>query len=83
MYTFNFGIIFGKTAVHTIVCASEDPIDEFAVTSLISERLPVALASKRSASNVVSEVAKAIKEEFGYQAVTVKADAAVHVMPVK
>lgn len=83
MNTFNFGIIFGKSAVHTIVCASEEPIDEVAVTCLISERLPAALATRRNASSVVAEVAKAIKEEFDYQAVTVKADAAIHVMPVK
>lgn len=83
MYTFNFGIIFGKSAIHTIVCASEEPIDESGVTSLVAERLPSALAAKRTASSVVAEVAKAIKEEFGYQAVTVKADAAIHVMPVK
>lgn len=87
MNTFNLGLAVGDKAdlcgAHIIVCASEDPIDAYEVTMVAAENLPAALSRNRDPQVAIKEVAKAIKQRCGCEAVVVSSDALLQIVAVR
>lgn len=84
MHTFNIGVVFGQNkAVAIIVCASEEPIDRQKVQLVVAESLQKVLVKQLTAKQGVMEVVKTIKKECGVNAVTVEADIACHLIPLR
>ena len=84
MHTFNIGVVFGQNkAVVIIVCASEEPIDKQKVQLVTAGALQKILLNQLTAKQGITEVVKAIKKECGVNAVSVEADIACHLVPLK
>ena len=78
MHTFNISIVFGKAEfVYTIVCNSDETINEQQVNFVATASFKAAMNHYRSTDQVVKEMTEEIKKECGCNAVIVKADSAV------
>lgn len=78
MHTFNISIVFGEAEfVYTIVCASEELINEQEVNFVATAYFKIAMDHYKSTDQVIKEITEGIKKECGCNAVIVKADAAV------
>lgn len=78
MHTFNISIVFGEAEfVYTIVCNSDEPINEQQINFIATAYFKAAMVHYRSTDQVIKEMTEGIKKECGCNAVIVKADAAV------
>ena len=76
MYTFNVALIFGQhDQVYTLVCASEDPINDREVIAVAHEAIQKRLPQGGKLDEAIDYVANCVKQEYGCETVVVKADA--------
>lgn len=79
MYTLNLGVVFSRSnVVAIIVCASENPIDKEAVSSVVLNQLRS--SANQSAVHFFKAAINAVKNECGCDAVLVNADCACQLL---